>query len=120
MTSWGCTPTCRGFDHFFGYYDADENYYTHCVGARGFKAALDLRNDTAPAPQYNGSYSTELYTAEHIRWLQHKQAGPDADKPSFAYLAHQAVHGPVSVSKQYMSRNKCSAISVTSPTRKML
>ena len=25
MTTWGCTPLCRGFDHQVGYYNADED-----------------------------------------------------------------------------------------------
>lgn len=34
MTSWGCTPTCRGFGHFLGFYNAFNDYYTHKVGRR--------------------------------------------------------------------------------------
>ena len=36
MTSWGCTPTCRGFDHFYGFYNAFNDYFTHKVGYPGF------------------------------------------------------------------------------------
>jgi arylsulfatase B/arylsulfatase I/J len=50
MTSWGCTPTCRGFDHFFGFYNAFNDYFTHMVGA-----GLDLRNDTTPVTNMNGA-----------------------------------------------------------------
>lgn len=28
-TTWGSTPTCRGFDHFRGLYGAGEDYFTH-------------------------------------------------------------------------------------------
>ena len=32
MSYWGCTPTCRGFGHFHGFYDAGNNYFSHRVG----------------------------------------------------------------------------------------
>ena len=31
MTTWGSTPTCRGFDHFDGFYSAASDYFTHMV-----------------------------------------------------------------------------------------
>lgn len=91
MTSWGCTPTCRGFDHFFGFYNAFNDYFTHHVGV-----GLDFRNDTTPVKDMNGSYFTEIVTADAIRWahsVQQKQPG----QPMFSYLAHQSNHAPMEV-----------------------
>ena len=91
MTSWGCAPTCRGFDHFFGFYDADEDHFSHLAGKY-----LDLRND--------------------IRRLRAQQSGPDADKPSFTYFAHQAIHGPIMCPVHYyLARNSCPDIPDSSP-----
>ena len=60
MTTWGSTPTCRGFDHFAGFYSAATDYYDHEVGA----GLLDLRNSTfpdmSPDLKSSGVYSTEL------------------------------------------------------------
>lgn len=29
MCNWDCTPTYRGFDSFFGFYNAKADYYSH-------------------------------------------------------------------------------------------
>ena len=52
MTSWGCTPTCRGFDHFYGFYNAFNDYFTHHVGA-----GLDFRDDVTPVTDQTGQYA---------------------------------------------------------------
>jgi arylsulfatase B/arylsulfatase I/J len=113
MTSWGCTPTCRGFDHFFGFYNAFNDYFTHHVGA-----GLDLRNDTKAATGLNGSYFTELVTAEHIRWLE-SVVTANRSQPTFAYLAHEANHAPLQVPPAYI-RGGCLKIPASNPSRRML
>ncbi len=115
MTSWGCTPTCRGFDHFFGFYNAFNDYYTHNVGKY-----LDLRNDTEPSKDHDGEYMTELMTAEHIRWLRH-QVAANPDQPTFAYFAHESNHAPMQVPRPYLERNRCPEIAADEfPVRRML
>jgi arylsulfatase B len=32
MTAWGSTPSCRGFDHYRGFYSAASDYFKHTVG----------------------------------------------------------------------------------------
>ena len=32
MTTWDFTPTCRGFDYFYGFYGPAQDYYTHESG----------------------------------------------------------------------------------------
>jgi len=87
MTSWGCAPTCRGFDHAFFFFNAFNDYFTHEVG--GF---LDFRNDTVPVPSLNGSYFTEVVTADVIRWLRHTTA-KNASQPTFAYVVVPVANG---------------------------
>jgi len=114
MTTWGCTPTCRGFEHFYGFYNAFNDYFTHHVGV-----GLDFRNDTTPVKDLNGSYFTELVTADAIRWTTHS-VKENASRPTFAYLAHQSNHAPLEVPMRYIQRPGCSSIPAVNPSRKML
>jgi arylsulfatase B len=50
MTSWGCTPTCRGFGHFYGFYNAFNDYFTHHGGV-----GLDFRDDLVPVINETGA-----------------------------------------------------------------
>ncbi|XP_067685669.1 arylsulfatase B-like isoform X2 [Haliotis asinina] len=90
--SWNCTPTYRGFDSFFGYYNAQEDYYTHTTA--GF---LDYRNNTSPERTENGTYSTLRFTDVAIDIIQRH----DKNQPLFLYLPFQAVHAPIEVPPQY-------------------
>ncbi|ESO99974.1 hypothetical protein LOTGIDRAFT_112980 [Lottia gigantea] len=95
---WECTPTYRGFDSFFGYYNADEDYYNHSLSRVPFKGYfLDYRDDRQPVRDQDGVYSTHAFTkrAESVI-SQH-----DTSKPLFLYLPYQAVHEPIEVPKQY-------------------
>ena len=71
MHKWEYTPTYRGFDSFFGYYNADEDYYTHSCGGDPFHDpkylshivhthGIDFRKNKDPVTSQNGSYSTTL------------------------------------------------------------
>ena len=64
MTSWGCTPTCRGFQHFSGFYNAYNDYFSHHVGD-----GLDLRSNFLPNANETGVYMTELITARVQQWI---------------------------------------------------
>ncbi|XP_070378573.1 arylsulfatase B-like isoform X2 [Dermacentor albipictus] len=86
------TPTWRGFDSFFGYYNGHEFYYNHTVGDDEGHCGVDLwRNvghTTQAVTDLNGTYSTDVFTDEAKRII----ADHDAEKPLFLYLAYQAVH----------------------------
>ena len=55
------TPTGRGFDTFYGYYEGAENYFKHT-----YDGYVDLHNDSAadwglaPATGQDGAYSTHI------------------------------------------------------------
>ena len=57
MHKWEYTPTYRGFDTFYGYYAAAEDYFKHTAG--GY---VDFRNNTKPVTTKNGTSSTFLFT----------------------------------------------------------
>lgn len=112
MTAWGATPTCRGFDHFAGFYNAFNDYNTHMVGK-----GLDLRLDTEPDRNETGRYMTELITARVSSWIQSAVSRSPATR-TFAYVAHEAVHGPVEVPLPYIYNTDChKIIPADQPTR---
>ena len=64
MTTWGSTPTCRGFDHFRGFYSAASDYFTHSVGP-GFDYHKDVEIDESDA----GVYTTTAVTSAVQQWI---------------------------------------------------
>lgn len=126
MTSWGCTPTCRGFDYFSGFYNADNDYFTHIVTS-GFYTGFDLRVNFAP-DFLNGNetdfYETELISARVQQWISSIISGAasqgQAPPPTFAYVAHQAVHSITQVPESYLAASGCAErIPATYPIRQM-
>ncbi|XP_022099657.1 arylsulfatase B-like [Acanthaster planci] len=90
-----CWPTRRGFDSYFGYLLGKEEYFTHKRNG-----SLDFRDQENPVWNYNGIYSTHLFTQRAQDILrQHSQ---NSNQPFFLYLPFQAVHSPLEVPEQYM------------------
>ena len=116
MHKWEYTPTYRGFDSFYGFYNNAEDYFTHRVPAspdylkqhniflrNPLYFGLDFRNDTRPVRDKNGVYSTTLFT-EAVMQSINKHA---IDKiPFFIYAAYQAVRGPLQAPKKYLKQCK--------------
>ena len=118
MHKWEYTPTYRGFDTYYGFYNAAEDYYTHSVGASPFPNpdhpgrflhphGLDFRSNKDPVTDENGTYSTNLFT----KAIQDAISSHDKDKkPFFVYGSYQSVHTPLQVPAHYME-GECSSIS---------
>ena len=53
---WEYTPTNRGFDTFYGYYNGAEDHYTHEK-----ENILDLRDNKEPVWNMNGTYSVHMF-----------------------------------------------------------
>ena len=105
MYKWEYTPTYRGFDTFYGYYNAYEGYFTHSVGLiPDFPAlynGIDFRNNTIPVTDKNGMYSTTLFTEAVEEIIMNH----DSDKgPFFIYAAYQAVHFPLQAPQKYIDQ----------------
>ena len=99
MHKWEYTPTYRGFDTFYGYYAAAEDYFKHTAG--GY---VDFRNNTTPITTKNGTYSTFLFT-EAVEQVITKH---DSNKgPFFIYAAYQSVHGPLQAPDNYIDDPAC-------------
>ena len=109
MHKWEYTPTYRGFDSFYGYYEAAEYYFNHStffVPNHLKPSALDFRNNTKPVRDKNGVYSTNLFT-EAVEQAIEKH---NSDKgPFFIYAAYQSVHAPLEVPQKYINQ-QCQSI----------
>ncbi|CAE7482551.1 ARSB [Symbiodinium microadriaticum] len=88
------TPTYRGFESFYGYYEGSEDYFLH-VTSGGY----DLHREptercgagcTQVAWGDVGQYSTKLFAEEAVRIIE----GHNASEPLFLYQAWQGVHSP--------------------------
>lgn len=82
------TPTYRGFDSFYGFYNGEEDYYNHTLEADDH-VGLDFWFNNEPLWNETGHYSTTLYTERARSLIRNRKK----DKPLFLYLSHQATHG---------------------------
>ena len=108
-SAWEQTPTFRGFDSFFGFYQGGQDYFTHSS-----LGGVDLHFDRSPfcgegcskIVDEKGNYSTHVFTREAIKVVhQHANANSNANaNPLFLYLAYQAVHCPNEVPYEYEAR----------------
>ncbi|KAJ7356377.1 hypothetical protein OS493_025487 [Desmophyllum pertusum] len=79
------TPLKRGFDSFFGFLGAKEDYWDHSSFEDYW--GYDLRDNKRPIRR-DGIYATDLFTQEAIKKIN----AHDVSTPMFMYLAHQAAH----------------------------
>ena len=104
MYKWEYTPTFRGFDQFYGFYGAAEDYFTHELDKLD-AGRYDMHSDHRPNcgkgcsrsdAEAKGRYSTLLFTAKAVDFIERHRASTPR-KPFFLYVAYQAVHSPVGV-----------------------
>lgn len=83
-------PTRRGFDHQYGHYNGNIDYFSHERDG-GFDWHRDDRVNR------DEGYSTHLIAREAVRLIQEKPA----DQPLFLYVPFNAVHAPHQVPDSY-------------------
>ncbi|OWF52331.1 Arylsulfatase B [Mizuhopecten yessoensis] len=89
---WECTPTFRGFDTFYGFYNGREDYYNRSVFGGN-----DFRNGEEAILPDRTTYSTYIYADRDKQVIsQH-----DKDKPFFLYFPFQSPHEPIEVPTKY-------------------
>merc|ERR1739848_955919 len=72
------TLTRRGFNHYFGYYNGAEDYYTHEVG--GY---LDLHDDEVIERSFNSTYGLDMFKDHITKRVQEHAAEQTSDAPLF-------------------------------------
>ncbi|XP_072140464.1 arylsulfatase B-like [Dermacentor andersoni] len=85
------TPTWRGFDTFFGYYNFGGFYFNHSVaweGHCGVDLWYNVGHSIRPVTNLSGIYSTHAFTHRATQII----AEHDVQKPLFLYVSHEAVH----------------------------
>ncbi|CAH1273824.1 ARSB [Branchiostoma lanceolatum] len=90
--NWNYTPTYRGFDSFYGFYNGQDDYYKHTV-----LGGLDLRDDKEVVKTKDGEYSTYFFTDRIVDIIEKNPLG----LPLFLYLPFQNVHEPLQVPKRF-------------------
>ncbi|XP_077553018.1 arylsulfatase B-like [Haemaphysalis longicornis] len=81
------TPTYRGFDSFYGFFNAEENYFNHTYEMDG-QTGLDFWIGTEPLRNETGHYATTLFTQRAVNLIRSR----NTSKPFFLFLSHQAPH----------------------------
>eukprot|EP01083_Nonionella_stella_P006764 19580_1 len=97
------TPQERGFDHFYGYYTGNEEYWNHtspCWNCGNF-TAIDLGYHNATTDIFDsnqsGLYSTTLFSQHAVEVIKTFSINHANDsKQLFLYLPFEAVHGAAS------------------------
>jgi len=83
-------PMKRGFDHQYGLWYGQIDYFTHERAGR-----VEWYRDDQPLKEEG--YSTKLIANEAVRLIKEQPAG----KPLFLYVPFNAVHGPFQVPEKY-------------------
>ena len=76
-------PLQRGFHDFYGFVNTGIDYFTH---ERYGVASMYRGNE--PTTEDKGTYTTDLFERETLRFLEENQ-----DQPWFVYLSYNAPHG---------------------------
>lgn len=85
------TPNARGFDHFYGHFNTDVNYFTH-----SFAGGHDFQ-ENGQSVSHEGEYATDVHGEQAARYINEIR---DPNKPFFMYVPFLAPHSPMNAKEE--------------------
>ncbi|MEM9704726.1 MAG: arylsulfatase [Pseudomonadota bacterium] len=80
------TPNARGFDHFYGHFNTDVDYFSH-----SFASGYDFQ-ENGVSVRHDGEYATDVHGDQAVRYIKELR---DPSAPFFLYVPFLAPHSPV-------------------------
>ena len=124
MASWAYTPTFRGFQSHFGFYNGATDYWAHTHPEKSPSSPLDMHwastpgVPATPVTDRNGSltknlsdYGAFLFARQtnavidaHVAAAAQANGASSPPPPLFLYLTHQSVHEPLQAPAEYVAK----------------
>ena len=89
------TPNARGFDHFYGHFNTDVNYFSHT-----FAEGHDFQ-ENGKSVKHEGEYATDVHGNQAERYINEIR---DPNKPFFLYVPFLAPHSPMNAKEEDKSK----------------
>ena len=89
------TPNARGFDHFYGHFNTDVDYFTH-----SFAKGHDFQ-ENGTSVFHEGEYATDVHGNQAVRYLNEIR---DPNKPFFLYVPFLAPHSPMQAKEEDIAK----------------
>jgi len=89
------TPNARGFDHFYGHFNTDVDYYSH-----SFASGHDFQ-ENGVSVKHEGEYATDVHGNQAVRYLKDIR---DPNKPFFLYVPFLAPHSPMQAKEEDIAK----------------
>ncbi len=89
------TPNARGFDHFYGHFNTDVDYYSH-----SFAKGHDFQ-ENGETVTHAGEYATDVHGDQAARYITELR---DPNKPFFLYVPFLAPHSPMQAKEEDIAK----------------
>ena len=89
------TPNARGFDHFYGHFNTDVDYFSH-----SFAKGHDFQ-ENGQSVTHKGEYATDVHGNQAARYITELR---DPNKPFFLYVPFLAPHSPMQAKEEDIAK----------------